>query len=743
MSAFVHPALLWALPLVGLPVLIHLINLLRHRRVAWAAMEFLLASQKRNRNWIVLKQMLLLLARMAIVAVIVGMAAQPLLRDTLAQWFGGATTHHIVLLDDSYSMSDRAQQRTAFDEAKRAITRIAEQVGRQESRQVLTLLRFSRVARGPAPAKPDLYQALVDDQFPAQLEATLATLAPAESALGPEPAVRAVAGIVAAQGQENRVIYLVSDFRAKDWDQPTGLRDALSGVTAAGARLQLIHCVDAEHANLAITSLVPGAGIVAANVPLQLDVTVHNFGTRAANNVTVLLSEDDTVRPGLAIESIPAGKSAVRRFTSFFATAGQHRVRAQIENDITVAADNMRYAVLDVPASAPALLIDGDPRPRDARLLAAALAPGGKVSTGVAPLVESPGYLRDHALDRFATLYLLNIDRLDETELRAVEEFARSGRGVALFLGERCRAEYLNAALYRDGQGLLPTPLTQPVQLLVDRLDKTPDLQVTDHPVFRVFAGERNSFLQTVNVDWYFGVPPAWQPPPDRSVRVIARLRNQAPLAVEQRFGQGRVVAFLTKLGPGETPQGSWNNWGRENPSFVVAMLELQAYLMASGAPQADRLVGAPLELRFPAGRFQPQVRFALPHDKSTSSVPVNSEAAGADRLAQFTDVDVSGVYQAQLTGTDGKEELRQFAVNVDPAEGDLRRLDAAALAEDLRGVPFEYFDAGSLEARPRQSGGAQLATTLCYCLALLLVGEQALAAALSYHLPQTAKEKP
>ena len=51
------------IPLIGLPLLIHLINLRRHQRVQWAAMEFLLESQKRNKKWILLRQLFLLLLR--------------------------------------------------------------------------------------------------------------------------------------------------------------------------------------------------------------------------------------------------------------------------------------------------------------------------------------------------------------------------------------------------------------------------------------------------------------------------------------------------------------------------------------------------------------------------------------------------------------------------------------------------------------------------------------------------------
>ena len=79
----------------------------KHGLVQWAAMEFLLASYKKHRTWIWLKQLLLLLARMAAVILVVAMLAQPKTRDQWLAIFGGRVTHHFVVVDDSYSMSDR------------------------------------------------------------------------------------------------------------------------------------------------------------------------------------------------------------------------------------------------------------------------------------------------------------------------------------------------------------------------------------------------------------------------------------------------------------------------------------------------------------------------------------------------------------------------------------------------------------------------------------------------------------
>src|SRR6266436_5551350 len=63
-ESFLNPGnLLAGAALVSLPIIIHLINRMRFKRVRWAAMEFLLKSQKRNRRRLILEQLLLLALR--------------------------------------------------------------------------------------------------------------------------------------------------------------------------------------------------------------------------------------------------------------------------------------------------------------------------------------------------------------------------------------------------------------------------------------------------------------------------------------------------------------------------------------------------------------------------------------------------------------------------------------------------------------------------------------------------------
>lgn len=727
MANFVHLPLLWGLALLALPVLIHLINMFRHRRVRWAAMEFLLASQRKNRTWILLRQLLLLLLRMAAVALVVLVVAQPLLPNELMRLLGGSQTHHIVLLDDSFSMSDRWADTSAWDEARTVVRQIADQAGQQVDPQTFTLIRFSRAGRTQRGTQPDMLEESVDSDFPDALDRLLRTMAPSQSAAGPSTAIRAIDQLLAPSQRERRIVYLVSDFRARPWADAVELRTPLLEMDRAGAELVLVHCVDAAHPNLAISRLAPAEGTRAAGVRLTMDVTVHNFGTAPARNVTVLLEEDERARPAVTIPEVPPRAAVTERFAVSFPTAGEHTVAAGLEED-AVAADNHRFSVVTLPASNPILLIDGDPDALDARFLSLALAPRGPVRTGIAPRIETPRYLSTKPLEGFRTVYLLDVERLDASAVQAVERFVAAGGGLGVFLGKRTDTRFVNQELYRDGKGLFPLPVGEPRELLVDRLQKVPDIEPTDHPVFRILSGQRNRFRESVVVARYFPPQRGWTQDAGSAVRVIARLRNGNPLAVEKSLGEGRVVAFLTTAAP------VWNNWARD-PSYVVAVQELQSYLGGRALRDRDSAVGSPIHLALDPTQYQAKVRFAVPDAGTAPPAAIDGVPGPGGRLTvSFLETDLAGVYQARLTRADSTPEIRRFAYNVDPAEGDLTTVTGTQLAEALRGVQFRYVPADRFVATDHGRTGANLSLALLYLLALVLLAEQVLAWLTSYH---------
>jgi hypothetical protein len=555
----------------------------------------------------------------------------------------------------------------------------------------------------------------------------LGAIKASETDAGPDTALAAISQLLGDEERENRIVYLVSDFRSRDWAEAVALQKELSRLSDLGVQVRLIQCVDAVRPNLAISALAALPGTRAAGVPLFMEATVTNYGVDPARDIALALEEDGQARAGEVIEEILPGRSESRRFYVNFPTAGEHRVTARLASD-AVEADNAAHAVVDFPIGVPVLIIDGDASAQDGYFLSSALNPG-MVRTGIAPQVELPRYLNHNPLEKFQTVYLANVDRIDAPGLEALEKYVRTGGGVAFFLGEHTDSRVFNEQLHRNGEGLFPVPLAQPLDLIVNRLEKAADLDVADHSLFRIFAGDRNPFLNDVSISRYFALAETWRPPADSTVQTIARLRNNAPLVVEQRFGDGRVVAFLTTASP------RWNNWAA-NPSFVVIMQELQAYLASVRPIELAREVGTPLELTLDPARYQPQVRLLPPGEDQLGGLSMDATPVQSGLQVTLPDTDASGIYRLALSTTDGKAETRLFAFNVPPEEGNLKLLTGEQLAERLRGVRFEYQRAEDFEFDPTAEAGFNLGQAILYFLVILLIGEQLLAYSISYHPP-------
>lgn len=746
------PLIWWGLPLAAVPLVIHLINRLRHRRVRWAAMEFLLASQRRYRTRVLLQQVLLLALRTAAVVALVAALAQPRWRHALAGLLGRKATSHVVLLDDSGSMGELGDERdpadpggrrlSAFDRGRNVVERLGGELAAMPGRQELSVGLFSTLASGTSAEGP-AWLATRQAATPAavqRLRDELAASAATATAVGPSEAVAAAAPACTVDADEGCVLWLVSDFRARDWTRSDDLVAALRRLAAAGVGIRLVDCASdppVGAGNLTIERLEVAGGVPATGVLVPVEVTVRNDRREMVRDVAVELREDGAGRPGVRIEEIPAGGSVSRRFEARFPAAGGHVVEARLPAD-TLAMDDVRRAVVDVVEAADVLLVDGDPRggatAGDAFYLATALAPGSGAPTGLRPRIAPPRALAEGDLTSYDCIWLLDVPRLEPAEVAALEAYVKAGGGVVFFTGPRTDAAAVNSTLHRDGDGVFPVPLAGAVDLLPDADAATPDLVVEEHPAVAVLAGQRNPFLDAVRIDRSFAVE-SGDDAASRGVRRLLSLRSGQPLAVEKPFGAGVAVAILTTAAP------TWNNWARGNPSWVVVMLELEATL-AQARRRAESLeVGRPVVVRLEPGIDETEVDFLVPPggDLVRRTATVGTDGGLEARLDLAA---VPGLYEARWRRLDGTERTRAFAVNVAADEGRLERIGRRRLDATLAGIPFRHDRADGVEAAVDGAAGVPLAGPLLLVLIAILVGEQALAYVASYH-PTASRRGP
>ena len=109
---FLQSFILWGLPLLLLPIIIHLVNRMRHRTVPWAAMRFLLKATQSSTSHAKLRQFLILALRTLAVIALILFIARPLAGGWLGWALAPAPDSIVLLLDRSASMEARAPGQT-------------------------------------------------------------------------------------------------------------------------------------------------------------------------------------------------------------------------------------------------------------------------------------------------------------------------------------------------------------------------------------------------------------------------------------------------------------------------------------------------------------------------------------------------------------------------------------------------------------------------------------------------------
>ncbi|HMP59257.1 MAG TPA: BatA domain-containing protein [Gemmatales bacterium] len=515
----INPLAWWGLTLLSVPLIIHLLNRLRFKRVRWAAMEFLLQAQKRFKRRIILEQILLLLLRCLLVGLLVALVVRP-------TWFLGTgaqsaswPTHHVFLLDDTLSMQDLVDARTpqgatAFSEGQRLLTELAQRHADSAAQHHWVLLRWTE------PLAPDLGRPLPADAPPASagdlpfsqavgaaevgdVKIKVEGLRVSALAASPLPALRQGLRYLERVRDGHKVLHIVSDFRRPDWLETTAsdlhlaLGEALQQRVrirwhdvARPARSSAVAETPVSHTNVGIVDVTarprrraeaatPAADVplrvVTPRLPFDLHVTVRNFGEAERRNLRLTAATGSNPRANRVIERLGGREERTLVLGLEFPAeepAGLKPLTVRLEDPDQgdhLPADNVWRHFVQLQREIPVLLIDGDQRtgdiPQDSWFVDAALAASPRSGYRTDRLAPKE-LTRQTDLTPYGVIYLLNITgvgtgegEIDPTSLPILVEHVRRGGCLVFFLGPRTNVQNFNEQIYRRGEGLFPAPL--------------------------------------------------------------------------------------------------------------------------------------------------------------------------------------------------------------------------------------------------------------------------------------------
>lgn len=135
---FVYPLFLWALAAVAAPVIIHLFNFRRYKKIYFTNVKFLRELQLESKSKSRLRELLVLLMRCLAIACLVLAFSQPVIpgqKKTAAQAGAAAVS---IYLDNSFSMENINKQGPLLELAKTRAKEVVRAFGSADRFQVIT-----------------------------------------------------------------------------------------------------------------------------------------------------------------------------------------------------------------------------------------------------------------------------------------------------------------------------------------------------------------------------------------------------------------------------------------------------------------------------------------------------------------------------------------------------------------------------------------------------------------------------
>lgn len=698
---------------MAVPILIHLLWRRQRTPIEWAAMRFLIEAYRRHRRRLRLEQVLLLLVRCLIPALLGVALARPLLDRAPLPGANLSRTVYLIIDDGMASGLTIEGAATALNGHVGAARRIIRGLNAGDRVGVITAARPASILLSPPTADHRAVIELLDSLEPSASRTDLAgALEHPRQALSRR------------QDQDEQVVvHLLSDFRVGSADLGDPL-PVLAGDRGTGLALDLLACPPAANAvsNTQITGIKPARSVLLTDVPEESGrVTVYlaRHGGELEQGVSrVRLSVDASVDGEQKIIEWAAGQ--VEASVEFLLgelgrVRGETAITASIDDD-PLAADNQYHLVLPIRRRFEIVLIDRREfgyEPSLDRLTAGqwirrALEPG---ATGPLTIIDvEPASLSAADVQTADAVALPRPDLVTDAGWTTLRRFVDEG---GLLLITPPQEETLHGWVDRLGSDLaLPWPLRREVRQHAEGLALAEDSPRVE--LLRRIWADLPELMQPVLV--YQLLPMGGDVEGAVRGETALHLSDGSPLILvgspeakmeqaseEVRVSRGLVILFTT------APELDWTNLPTKPlmvPLFQEIVRQGLSLIRSSGPIRVGDITAAV------AASVEPAAETLMSPGGTSIGIQRSGQLARA--------LPEAGLYRV----ADGAgRELGRLAVNVDPAGGDLTAQPPGAVKTWLdRSGPWRWLDPDDIGGELAGPGGRSSLAGLLLLLLLAIV---------------------
>jgi len=632
----------------SIPLIIHLLNRERARRLVFSTVRFIQMSHQTNVQRHKLKRLLLLLMRI-LMLILLGLAfARPYFaQDITTTPELGGVRNAVIILDTSYSMHYNG----VFARAKKeAINRLDS----LDSADAVALILSADKTRRILPIDSE------HSHIRSAIENASLTNYTTDYLDAIQTADEMLKGISVGQKQ----IYLVADLQKNGWENFIDT-DRLS----PDVDIEFVDVAEEQAENQAITDINVPPVILLEQKDTELVARVHNYSTNRVENLPVNLFIDNKKVETTQLDIEPNDSSdATFRIKIDLQTESAHTGWVEIESD-ALEIDNRHYFTVQSMSSIKVHCVNGEQKRNDIDdetfFLSRALKRTGVEGTPI-DYTESTTIPSNDAILRYDVLVIANVRSITAAEADRIKKFVNGGGGLIISLGDQVDSSVYLQHLGDTDNPLLPCTIMQavgdPIGKEVFQLIASVDYR---HPIFMPFSNPNHGDFAKGRFYRYF------QSVPVEEASVIAAFDEGNPAVVEKTYGNGRVICFTSTI------DREWNDLPI-HAVYLPFLHETIKYLALRQAGQIpDYRVGDGIEYSGNQSSAGKEVAIFDP-DRNETRFTLN------DQGNLFYENSVNpGIYSIHKSG----EKPYYFVVNVDTVESELTQRNPEELTSMLIGT--------------------------------------------------------
>jgi hypothetical protein len=334
---FIYPEFLFALSVLAIPIIIHLFNFRRFKKIYFTNVRFLKEIKQDTQSKSKLKHLLVLLSRLLALTFLVLAFAQPFIPAKTNKVQTG-TKRVSIYVDNSFSMDALGKNGSLLETAKKKAREIANAYKPSDEFQLLT---SSFEGRHQRLVSRDEFIRFIDEIQPTSSVHTISEiLQRQQDALFSE-----------GKSKTSKTAYIISDFQQSIFNLESAKIDS-------ALQVSLVPVAASAMNNLFIDTCYLATPFVQLNTPNELVVKVRNTGGTDVENIPLKLLINNSQK-AIASISVNSNSSIETKLSFTISTGGWQRAQLNIA-DYPITFDDNFFFNFNVRNNLQVLCINGD-----------------------------------------------------------------------------------------------------------------------------------------------------------------------------------------------------------------------------------------------------------------------------------------------------------------------------------------------------------------------------------------------